>query len=107
MLRGGYDRPRRTGTRGHRSHRCTCGEYHPLSPELRNIKTRQIIAALERDGFQKTRQTGSHAIYRRGDRKVMVAIHSPGATIPIGILNRIIADAGWTEEDLRRLKIIG
>lgn len=36
----------------------------------------------------------------------MVAIHAPGATIPIGTLNRIIADAGWTEEDLRRLKLI-
>jgi len=36
----------------------------------------------------------------------MVPIHSPGATIPIGILHRIIADAGWTEEDLRRLGLI-
>ncbi|MCK4362543.1 MAG: type II toxin-antitoxin system HicA family toxin [Dehalococcoidia bacterium] len=70
------------------------------------MKARQIIAALERDGFQKTRQTGSHAIYRRGHCRVMVAIHAPGATIPIGTLNRIIADAGWTEEDLRRLKLI-
>jgi predicted RNA binding protein YcfA (HicA-like mRNA interferase family) len=36
----------------------------------------------------------------------MVAIHSPGATIPIGTLRRIIADAGWTEEDLRRLRLV-
>jgi predicted RNA binding protein YcfA (HicA-like mRNA interferase family) len=61
------------------------------------------MAALERDGFRKARQTGSHATYRRGDQRVMVPIHSPGATIPIGTLRRIIADAGWSEEDLRRL----
>jgi len=38
-----------------------------LSPELRNIRTRQILAALDRDGFRKTHQTGSHATYRRAD----------------------------------------
>ncbi len=77
-----------------------------MNRKLRNVRTRQILAALERDGFEKTHQTGSHATYRRGDQKLMVPIHSPGATIPIGTLHRIIADAGWTEEDLRRLKLI-
>ena len=77
-----------------------------MSPELRNIRARQIIAALQREGFRKTHQTGSHATYRRGDRKVMVPIHSPGATIPIGTLRRMIADAGWTDEDLQRLRLI-
>lgn len=76
-----------------------------MSPELRNIRTRQIIAALERDGFRNTHQTGSHATYRRGSRRVMVPIHSPGSTIPIGTLCRIVGDAGWTEEDLRRLRL--
>ncbi|MFQ5879990.1 MAG: type II toxin-antitoxin system HicA family toxin [Dehalococcoidia bacterium] len=77
-----------------------------MSPPLRNVRTRQIITALERDGFRRTHQTGSHATYRRGDRKVMVAIHSPGATIPVGTLHRIIVDAGWAEHDLRRLRLI-
>ena len=76
-----------------------------MSPELRNIRTRQIIAALERDGFGKTRQTGSHATYRRGGYRVMVPIHSPGATIPVGTLRRMVTDAGWTKEDLRRLRL--
>ncbi|TAK33885.1 MAG: addiction module toxin, HicA family [Chloroflexota bacterium] len=64
------------------------------------------MAALVRDGFQRTHQTGSHAMYRRGDRKVMVAIHSSGATIPLGTLSRIIADAGWMQEDMRRLGLL-
>ena len=77
-----------------------------MSAELRGIRTRQIIAALEQDGFQRTHQTGSHATYRRGEQKVMVAIHSLGATIPIGTLHRIVADADWTDEDLRRLGLL-
>ena len=76
-----------------------------MSPELRGIRARQIIAALERDGFRKTHQTGSHATFRRGEQKVMVPIHSPGGTIPIGTLHRMIADAGWMDEDLRRLRL--
>lgn len=77
-----------------------------MSPLLRNVSARRLIAALEKDGFRKTHQTGSHATYRLGDRKVMVAIHAPGSTIPTGTLRRIIADAGWIEEDLQRLKLV-
>ncbi|MCH7837007.1 MAG: type II toxin-antitoxin system HicA family toxin [Chloroflexi bacterium] len=77
-----------------------------MSRRLRNIRTRQIIAALERDGFRRAHQAGSHATYRSGTRKVMVAIHSPGATIPIGTLHRMIVDAGWTDDDLRRLRLL-
>ena len=77
-----------------------------MNPQLRNIKARQLVTALEKDGFRKTHQTDSHATYRCGDRRVMVPIHSPGATIPIATLHRIIADAGWDEDDLRRLKLI-
>lgn len=77
-----------------------------MSPELRGVRTRQILAALERDGFQRAHQTGSHATFRRGDRKVMVAIHSLGATIPVGTLHQIIRDAGWNDEDLIRLGLM-
>ena len=77
-----------------------------MSPKLRSITTRRLVAALETDGFRKTHQTGSHAMYRRGNRKVMVAIHSSGGIVPVGTLSRIIADAGWIEEDLRRLGLL-
>lgn len=77
-----------------------------MSPQLRNVRARQIIAALEQDGFQKTHQTGSHATYRRGTRAVIVPVHSSGATIPIGTLQRIVAGAGWEEEYLRRLGLM-
>ena len=77
-----------------------------MSPELRNVRARQILRALEREGFRKTHQSGSHATFRRGGQKVMVPVHSPGATIPIGTLHRIVSDAGWSDDDLRRLGLV-
>ena len=76
-----------------------------MSPRL-VATTRELIVALEKDGFSWTRQSGSHAIYRQGDRRVVVAIHSAGDTIPIGTLKRIIRDAGWDEQDLHRLGLV-
>jgi len=77
-----------------------------VSPELRSVRTRDIIRALERDGFILEHQTGSHATFREGRRKVIVAIHSLGATIPIGTLHRIITSARWSDDDLRRLRLV-
>jgi predicted RNA binding protein YcfA (HicA-like mRNA interferase family) len=36
----------------------------------------------------------------------MVAIHSGGSTIPVGTVSRIIKDAGWSDNDLKRLKLM-
>ena len=51
---------------------------------------------------------GSHRVYYHpGDkRRVVIPCHSPGATLPIGTLTAIVRDIGWTEDDLRRLKLI-
>jgi len=37
---------------------------------------------------------------------VVVAYHHLGDTFPIGTLRAMIADAGWDEDDLRRLGLI-
>jgi hypothetical protein len=39
-------------------------------------------------------------------RRVVVAYHQLGDTFPIGTLRAMITDAGWQDEDLRRLKLI-
>lgn len=72
---------------------------------FRNVTAKQLIRALEIDGFCKTRQKGSHIIFRKGSRRVIVAIHRPSDSIPIGTLARNIRDAGWSEDDLKRLKL--
>ncbi len=73
----------------------------------RGISARQLIRALEADGFILQRVRGSHRIYRHPDgRRVVLAYHSLGDTFPIGTLRAMIADAGWKDQDLRRLRLL-
>lgn len=72
---------------------------------LRSLTARELIAALERDGFSIVRQTGSHQRYRHPDgRRVTVAPHGRGDTFTIKTLKSMIEkQACWTDEDLKRL----
>ncbi|MEB2311804.1 MAG: type II toxin-antitoxin system HicA family toxin [Polyangiaceae bacterium] len=77
-------------------------------PELRGLTTRELVAALEADGFAWTGGKGSHRVYRHADgRRVVVAYHRPGATFPPGTLGATIAATRWTGADLRRLGLLG
>jgi len=38
--------------------------------------------------------------------RVTVSFHHPGDTFPLGTLKGIIQDAGWTEDDLKRLRLL-
>ena len=70
----------------------------------RGITARQLIRALHSDGFILRRTSGSHRIYRHPDgRRVVVAYHQLSDTFPVGTLRAMIADAGWDEDELRRL----
>jgi predicted RNA binding protein YcfA (HicA-like mRNA interferase family) len=70
-------------------------------PELRGITARELIRALEADGFFLARANGSHHLYRRRDRRrVLVAHHALGDTFPSGTLHAMLNQTGWTEDDL-------
>ncbi|OGF55573.1 MAG: hypothetical protein A2Z21_03310 [Candidatus Fraserbacteria bacterium RBG_16_55_9] len=73
----------------------------------RNITARKFVNALLRAGFHFARQKGSHQTYRHPDgRTVTVIFHHSGETFRPGTLKDMITDAGWTEPDLRRLKLL-
>ena len=70
----------------------------------RGLSARQFVRAREADGFTLQRVSGSHRIYKRLDgRRVVVAYHALNDSFPIGTLRAMIADTGWTKEDLARL----
>ena len=70
----------------------------------RGVTARQLIRALQTDGFVWKRTSGSHRIYRHADgRRVVVAYHHPGDTFPLGTLQAMLGDAGWSDADLARL----
>lgn len=75
---------------------------------LRSLTARDLMAALARDGFYLVRQVGSHQRYRHPDgRRVTVAPHGRGDTFKRKTLKSIIeSQARWSEEDLRRLKLL-
>lgn len=74
---------------------------------LRSLTAREIVAALNRDGFFFVGQRGSHQRYRHANgRTVTVAPHAGGDTFTIKTLRAMIQlQAKWPEEDLKRLKL--
>jgi predicted RNA binding protein YcfA (HicA-like mRNA interferase family) len=81
----------------------------PINYEgLRSLTARELIAALNRDGFYFVRQTGSHQRYRHPDgRRVTVAPHGSGDTFTLKTLKSMIErQARWNENDLVRLGLI-
>lgn len=79
----------------------------PVS-RLWNVPVREIVRALERDGFvQSAKSRSSSRAYIHPDgRKVFIQYHKPNDTIPRGTLKNIIDSAGWTEDDAKRLGMI-
>jgi len=75
---------------------------------LRSLTARELIAALFEDGFYFVRQKGSHKRYRHPDgRRVTVAAHGDADTFLVKTLHGIIElQARWTEDDLKRLKLV-
>jgi predicted RNA binding protein YcfA (HicA-like mRNA interferase family) len=75
---------------------------------LRGLTAREIVNALLRDGFVHRASATSHQRFHHPDgRRVTVTFHRPGDTFAIGTLRSMIeTQARWTEDDLRRLKLI-
>jgi len=62
-------------------------------PKLPRISGAAIIKALERLGFVKIRQSGSHVIMRRGSKGCVVPLHSE---VKVGTLAGILRQAELT-----------
>jgi len=71
--------------------------------DLPAIKPKELIAALEKAGFELRRQTGSHAImYKPGTRRSISVPRHP-KDLPKGTVRAIIREAGLTREEFLRL----
>lgn len=68
-------------------------------PKLPTVTGNEVIKALEKIGFQRIRQKGSHVRLQHEDgRVVTVPVHS-GKTIGKGLLIKILRDAELTKEE--------
>jgi len=72
-------------------------------PKLPRIRGRELIAALKRADFEVIRVKGSHHFLRHPDgRCTVIPVHS-GEVIGPGLLNKILNDIEFTDEDLLRI----
>lgn len=60
---------------------------------------RQLVSFLLRNGYEETRQTGSHLILKHPTRKTVVVPVHRGRDLPKGLFLRILKDAGFTLEE--------
>ena len=64
------------------------------------LSGKELIKALERDGFQILRQKGSHVSLRKGDIRTVVPLHSD---LSKGTLLGILKQCNLTKEKLVEL----
>lgn len=75
-----------------------------MSEKLPRIDCQELVRVLERAGFVRKRQKGSHLhMWRETDRKrVTIPVHQ-GKTVPLGTLRAILRDADISIEEFRKL----
>lgn len=71
-----------------------------MNRRLPSMTAPELVRILERRGFERVRQSGSHLILRHSDgRRVTVPMHK-SKDLGRGLLARIMKDADLTVEDL-------
>lgn len=80
--------------------------------QIKNTSAEDLKRALERDGFRAEGKRGAALGFYRpsstpnGKPQRVVIHYHPKKTFGGKLLEGVIKDAGWSEEDLRRLKLI-
>jgi predicted RNA binding protein YcfA (HicA-like mRNA interferase family) len=78
--------------------------------QLKSTTADELIAALKRDGYAKDPASKDATISyikptNPGNKRVVIHYH-PRKTYGPKLLNALIAEIGWTEADMRKLKLI-
>jgi predicted RNA binding protein YcfA (HicA-like mRNA interferase family) len=66
------------------------------------FKAKDVLARLQRAGFEVRRQRGSHVVLRHADGRQTYVPMRPG-DIPSGTFRSILRQAGLTDEQFREL----
>ena len=76
--------------------------------QLKNLTADDLIGALERDGWQHDTGRGAILVYiKSGSPNKRITVHyHPRKTYGPKLLKNLLADIGWNDADLRRLKLI-
>lgn len=72
-------------------------------PKLPVVRARELIRALELDGWHIARTTGHHIMQHPSRPGVVSIPNHPGEVVPPGTLRSILRATGTTPERLREL----
>ena len=74
-----------------------------MSSRSPRITAAEVIRILEKIGFNLTRQSGSHKIYKNSSGKRVTVPYHSGKVLHPKVLKSIVADTGLTMEEFNRL----
>ena len=79
--------------------------------QLKNLTVEQIIKALEKDGWEKVKSPNATIPYRKffpelGKPRRIVIHYHPKKTYGPKFIMGLLHEIGWSEEDMKRLKLI-
>ena len=75
--------------------------------QLKNKTADDLISALLKDGFELDAEVRTERVYRHSDgRKVTIHYHTGSKTYGPSLLKDLLEDIGWSEKEMRRLKLI-
>ncbi len=74
--------------------------------QLKNTTASDLIRALSADDWEEDVRRGATRAFRKGAGKRVVIHYHPKSTYGAKMLKALINDIGWSEDDLKRLKLI-
>lgn len=74
-----------------------------MSQRLPKVTADEIIRVLEKAGFSRVRQSGSHKIYRSSTGKRATVPYHKGKVLHPKVLASILKDANISREDFQNL----
>ena len=74
-----------------------------MTPGLPILNGKEVIRRLEKIGFQRTRQTGSHVRLRHSDGRVVTVPIHVGEDVGRGLLRKILRDAEISPGEFQKL----
>lgn len=70
----------------------TYDTYYTIFVRRWNMKDKDLIKLLKKNGWNVVRINGSHHVLQKDGKTIVVPLH--GKDVPIGLLNNILKEAG-------------
>ena len=74
--------------------------------QIKNITCDTLISALEKDDWSREISNGATLVFLKENNRVVVHYHPRKTFHRPDLLKKLITDIGWSEDDLKRLKLI-